>query len=37
MADLKILSAEVDTLHGSVRGEPPDRLVAFLQTLKTEP
>ncbi|MGA9775196.1 MAG: hypothetical protein WBU92_04675 [Candidatus Dormiibacterota bacterium] len=36
MGDLRILSAGVDTLHCSVRGELQDGLLVFLQALKEE-
>ncbi|MHB1576359.1 MAG: hypothetical protein ACYCX9_07590 [Candidatus Dormibacteria bacterium] len=36
MEDLKILSAGVDTLHCSVRGELQDGLLVFLEALKQE-
>jgi hypothetical protein len=36
MEDLKILSAGVDTLHCSVRGELQDGLLVFLEALKEE-
>ncbi len=36
MADLRILSAGVDTLHCSVRGELQDGLLVFLEALKEE-
>ena len=36
MAELRILSAGVDTLHCSVRGELQDGLLVFLEALKQE-
>ncbi len=36
MAELRILSAGVDTLHCSVRGELQDGLLVFLEALKAE-
>ena len=36
MGDLRILSAGVDTLHFSVRGELQDGLLLFLEALKEE-
>ena len=36
MAELRILSAGVDTLHCSVRGELQDGLLVFLEALKEE-
>ena len=36
MGDLKILSAAVDTLHCSVRGELQDGVPVFLEALKEE-
>ena len=36
MGELKILSAGVDTLHCSVRGELQDGLLVFLEALKEE-
>ena len=36
MGDLKILSAGVDTLHCSVRGELQDGVPVFLEALKEE-
>jgi hypothetical protein len=36
MGELRILSAGVDTLHCSVRGELQDGLLVFLEALKEE-